>query len=99
MEINLKNARKNCDCPNGGKRKRGGPQKRRTDEAEEDPEIEGVSNSRTVARDWKDWRTTVLEGEVRNGLQCTRRRKKIQKVCFHTAQPYSPVNACGVIFI
>jgi hypothetical protein len=32
---------KNCDCPNGGKRKRGTPQKRRTDEAEAEPEIKG----------------------------------------------------------
>jgi hypothetical protein len=73
----LKNARKNCDCPNGGKRKRGRPQKRRTDEAEEDPKIKGVSNLRAVASDWKVWRRTVLEGEVRNGLQYARRRKKI----------------------
>jgi hypothetical protein len=66
--------------------KRGRPQKRMTDEAEEDPEIKEASNSRMVARDRKEWRRTVLEGEVRNELQCTRRRKKIQKVCFHTAQ-------------
>jgi hypothetical protein len=57
----LKNARKNCDCPNGRKRKRGRPQKR-TGETEEAAEIKEVSDSRTVTKDQKDWRRIVLEG-------------------------------------
>jgi hypothetical protein len=76
---------------------RGRPQKRRADENEEDAEIKGVSNSRTVTKDQKDWRRIVLEGL---GTQQTamHETEKIQKVCFHTTQPYSPINACGVIF-
>ena len=50
-----------------GKGKEEDHRKRRTDEAEEDPAIKGVSNSPSVARDRKDWRK-ILEGEVHSGL-------------------------------
>jgi len=69
---------KNCDSPNGGKRKRGRRQKRGTDEAEEDREIKGVSNSRTVARDRKDcWK-------ARSATDCSARdeERRFRKSAF-----------------
>ena len=47
-----------------GIRKRGRPRKLWTDEAEEDMMIMGIKYENTETRDWKEWRSKLLEANV-----------------------------------
>jgi hypothetical protein len=51
-----------------GTRKRGRPWNTWTDEVQEDWKLMGIRNFLTVARDRKEWRRSVLEAKVNNGL-------------------------------
>jgi hypothetical protein len=51
-----------------GTRKRGRPRKRWRDEVEEDLKITGIRNWYAVPKDRQEWRKTVLEAKVHNGL-------------------------------
>jgi hypothetical protein len=42
------------------------PRKRCTDKVEEELKIMKIGNLYTTARDWKKWRSTLLEAEVHN---------------------------------
>jgi len=53
-----------------GIRKRRKQWKRLTDVVEEDLKILKVRNWNTVARDWKEWRRSLLETKVHNRRRC-----------------------------
>jgi hypothetical protein len=51
-----------------GTGKRGRPRKRWIDEVEGDLKFMGIRNLHAVAKDRQEWRKTVLEAKVHNGL-------------------------------
>jgi hypothetical protein len=56
-------------------KERGRSLKTRKDEAEEDINIMETKNRQAMATDCWEWRKTVLEAKVHNGLQCLRRHR------------------------
>jgi len=51
-----------------GMRKRQRPQKRRTNETEEDLKIMGIRNWHKMARGLEEWKRTVLKAKVHNRM-------------------------------
>jgi len=62
-----------------GTRKRR-PRERWRDQVQEDLDVMGITNRRTVARDRWEWGTIMLEAEVRSGLRWLRRRKRRRRI-------------------
>jgi hypothetical protein len=54
-----------------GKRKRGRPRKRWTDEVAEDLKTLGIKNCPAVARDRREWRKILLQAKVHKGPLCS----------------------------
>jgi hypothetical protein len=63
-----------------GTKEKGKPCKRWRVEVDEDLNIMGINNRRTVVKDCQEWRKMVLETEIHNGLQCLRRRRR-RRIC------------------
>jgi len=63
-----------------GKGKKGRPRKNGPEKFEEGMKVKGMGNIHAVARNWKKWRSIVLEAKVQNRMWNSRGRIRKREI-------------------